>query len=136
MTPSTRPRYGLRALLFLAEQDPDQAVSVREIARQENISPDYLEHLLHTMKGAGLVESVRGAAGGFKLARPADEIKLKDVFTALGEKIYPVWCLTEGEACPRSGKCRSRPVWDRLGVMLEEFLSGTSLADAVSQRET
>ena len=132
MGPSTRARYGLRALLYLAEKEPGSAVPVREIAEQEAVSADYLEHLLHAMKGAGLVESVRGAAGGFRLAKPAGAIAIKDIFEALDERIVPVWCLKEGEACPRSDKCRSRPVWDRLGSLVETFLSDTSLADAIS----
>jgi Rrf2 family protein len=135
MRPSTRARYGLRALLYLAEKEPGSAVSVREIAEQENVSADYLEHLLHAMKGAGLVESVRGATGGFRLAKPAGAIALKDIFKALDEKVEPVWCLEKGEACPRSGQCKSRPVWDRLGSLVETFLSDTSLADAVSSGE-
>jgi Rrf2 family protein len=131
MRTSTRARYGLRALLYIAEQDPASVTSVRQIAEQENVSADYLEHLLHSLKAAGLVESVRGASGGFKLARPTSEITLKDVLNAVGEKIEPVWCLGEGERCPRSGKCRSKPVWDQFGELVDNFLSQTTLADAV-----
>jgi len=129
---STKARYGLRSLLYLAEREADEATSVREIAEQENISPDYLEHLLHSMKNAGLVESVRGAAGGFRLAKKADKIFLKDIFSSLDEKILPVWCLGEGEPCPRNDSCRSRAVWDELGELIDKFLSTTSLAKAVS----
>ena len=132
MKASTRARYGLRALLYLAEQGRGKPVSVREISEKESVSADYLEHLLHTMKTAGLVESVRGAAGGFRLAKPADEISLRDVFASLGEEISPVWCLGPGEKCPREGGCRSRPMWDRLAGLIDEFLSGTTIADALS----
>lgn len=131
---STRARYGLRALIFLAQQKPDNTVSVREIGENENISVDYLEHLLHAMKQADLVESVRGAAGGFKLAKPAGKIALKDLFNALDEKIQPVWCLNEGETCPRMDQCLSRTIWDKFGSLVEEFLSGTTLADVTPAR--
>lgn len=131
MRASTRARYSLRAMLYLAEQDPARAVSVREIAENENISADYLEHLLHTLKGAGLVDSVRGAAGGFKLTKNAKEISIKDIFMALNEKIVPVWCLEVGEACPRAEKCKSRPTWNKLRDMVEDFLGETTLSDAV-----
>lgn len=127
---STRARYGLRALIFLAQQKPDDTVSVREIGENENVSVDYLEHLLHSMKQAGLVESQRGASGGFKLSKPPAQIVLRDVFDALGEKMRPVWCLNEAESCPRMDQCSSRAIWDKFGKLVEEFLASTSLADA------
>ena len=132
---STRARYGLRSLLYLAEQDSRSAISVKDIAKNENISPDYLEHLLYKMKNAGLVVSIRGASGGFKLAKETDKIFLKDVFSSLNEKILPIWCLEEGEACAREEKCRSRPMWDKLGNLIDNFLATTSLADAVSDMD-
>lgn len=132
MRASTRARYGLRALLYLAEQNPLEVISVRRIAEMENVSADYLEHLLHSIKKAGLVESIRGAAGGFRLARPTKEITLKDIFEALDERMDLVWCLGEGDNCPRSGECRSRPMWDRFGELVQKFLSDTTLADAVN----
>jgi Rrf2 family protein len=131
---STRARYGLRALIFLAQQNPGDTVSVREIGENENISVDYLEHLLHAMKQKGLVDSLRGASGGFKLARPAAEIALKDLFVALDEKIQPVWCLKEDETCPRMEQCSSRVIWDKFGKFVGDFLAGTTLADAAGPR--
>lgn len=132
MRASTKARYGLRALLYLAEQGPGRMVPVREISEKESVSADYLEHLLHTMKAAGLVESARGAAGGFRLAKAADEISLKDVFASLEERINPVWCIGPGERCPRERECRSRPMWDRFARIIEKFLSETTIADALS----
>jgi len=132
---STRARYGLRALIFLAQQEPGMTVSVREIARNEDISEDYLEHLLYAMKQAGLVESTRGAAGGFMLAAAARDITLKDVFEALGEGIEPVWCLQDGETCPRSKTCASRPVWNEFGRLVDGFLSAKSLAEVAAGRK-
>ncbi len=133
MGPSSRARYGLRALLYLGSQERGRAVPVREIAQKEAVSADYLEHLLHAMKAASLVESVRGASGGFRLAKSPEDIMLKDIFAALGERFSPVWCLKEDEYCPRQGECRSRPLWDKFGVVIDSFLSGTSLADALSE---
>jgi len=132
---STRARYGLRSLLYLAEQDPTRAVPVREIAEQEGVSGDYLEHLLHAMKNSNLVKSVRGAGGGFMLGKPADQINLKDLFSALDEKIEAVWCIEEGEICPRSDTCKSRPIWEKLRKLLYKFASDTSLADAVGSAD-
>jgi Rrf2 family protein len=128
---TTRTRYGLRSLFYLANQNHNRAVPVREIAKEEEVSADYLEHLLHALKGAGLVKSIRGATGGFKLAKPAEEITLKDVFKALGEKIEPVWCMNGDKVCHRAAHCNSRPVWKKLESLLEEFTSNTTLADTV-----
>jgi DNA-binding IscR family transcriptional regulator len=58
---------------------------------------------------------------------------LKDILEALGEKIEPVWCLHEGETCPRSESCGSRPVWDKFGRLVDGFLSSTSLAEAAGR---
>ena len=67
---------------------------------------------------------MRGAAGGFRLAKPADQIALKDVFEALGEKMQPVWCLNEDETCSRMDQCSSRAIWDKFGKLVGDFLAG------------
>ena len=80
---STKGRYGLRALIDLALYSESEAVSIQSIATRQNISDSYLEQLVRKLKSAGLVVSVRGAQGGYKLARPAGEISVGDVLRAL-----------------------------------------------------
>ena len=69
------------------------------------------------------------------LGKPANQISLKDVFSALDEKIETVWCIEEGEVCPRSDACKSRPIWEKLRKLLDEFASNTSLADTTATEE-
>ena len=133
MGPSTRARYGLRALIYICSKAKDKAVSVREISENEDVSADYLEHLLHAMKSAGLVKSIRGASGGFQLAKPPENIRLKEIFTSLDEKFDPVWCLREDEQCSRQEECLSRPLWRKFGVLIDKFLSETTLANAIGE---
>ena len=76
---STKGRYGLRALIDLALYSENETVSIQSIARRQNISDSYLEQLMRKLRSAGLIVSVRGAQGGYKLARPANEISVGDV---------------------------------------------------------
>ncbi|MBR2188952.1 MAG: Rrf2 family transcriptional regulator [Eubacterium sp.] len=89
---TTRGRYGLRALIDLAVHEEAGAVSAQSIAERQELSESYLEQLIRSMKKAGLVESVRGAGGGYHLARPASQISVGDVLRALEGSIDAVSC--------------------------------------------
>lgn len=89
---TTRGRYGLRAMIDLAVHDSEGAVSAQSIAERQDLSERYLEQLIRAMKKAGLVESIRGAGGGFRLARPAGQISVGDVLRALEGSIDAVSC--------------------------------------------
>ena len=80
---STKGRYGLRAMIDLALYSDEEAVSIQSISARQNISDNYLEQLVRKLKKEGLVVSVRGAQGGYRLAKPADEISVGDVLRAL-----------------------------------------------------
>ena len=99
---STKGRYGLRALIDLALYSEEDAVSIQSIAKRQNISDSYLEQLVRKLKHAGLVISVRGAQGGYKLAKPAEEISVGDVLRALEGSLEAVTCGGEN----RSSSCR------------------------------
>ena len=89
---STKGRYGLRALIDLALYSENETVSIQSIARRQNISDSYLEQLMRKLRSAGLIVSVRGAQGGYKLARPANEISVGDVLRALEGSLEAVTC--------------------------------------------
>ena len=89
---STKGRYGLRALIDLALYSENETVSIQSIARRQNISDSYLEQLMRKLRSAGLIVSVRGAQGGYKLARPANEISVGDVLRALEGSLEAVSC--------------------------------------------
>ena len=82
---STKGRYGLRALIDLALYSENETVSIASISARQNISESYLEQLIAKLRKAGLVTSVRGAGGGYKLAKPASEISVGDILRALEE---------------------------------------------------
>ena len=92
---STKGRYGLRAMIDLAQYSEQEAVSISSIAQRQNISESYLEQLVAKLKKSGLVMSTRGAQGGYRLARPADEISVGDVLRALEGGLNLVECLDE-----------------------------------------
>ena len=89
---STKGRYGLRALIDLAVYCEEEAVSIQSIAKRQNISDRYLEQLMGKLKRAGLVTSVRGAGGGYRLARPSGKISVGDALRALEGNLDAVTC--------------------------------------------
>ena len=95
---STKGRYGLRAMIDLASHEEEGAVSIASISERQNISESYLEQLVRPLRKAGFIESVRGAGGGYVLAKPADSISVGDVLRVLG-------------ADSRQSRARSMKAW-------------------------
>ena len=104
---STKGRYGLRALIDLALYSENETVSIASISARQNISESYLEQLIAKLRKAGLVTSVRGAGGGYKLALPASEISVGDILRALEGSLDAVNCpgLEEESSCGGSEFC-------------------------------
>ena len=122
---STRVRYGLRAMVELAKKCDQGPVSLRELAEKQQISPKYLEQMAAALKIAGLVESTRGAEGGYRLARPADEITAWDVYRVLDIASTPTDCLNHH--CSREKICACRELWDDLSRSIAEILKSSTL---------
>lgn len=131
---STRGRYGVRAMLELAMNSGKGPVPLRDLALRQEISAKYLEQLLIPLKGAGLVKSVRGARGGYMLARDPEEISLYDIVRSLEGPLAPVECVQDPKYCDRVGGCTVHMVWGEMGDMLVNFLSNLSLADMVERQ--
>ena len=110
---STKGRYGLRALIDLALYSENETASIASISARQHISESYLEQLIGKLRKAGLVVSVRGAGGGYKLAKPAEEISVGDILRALEGNLDPVECpgLKEESACDSSEFCVTKYVW-------------------------
>lgn len=132
---STRFRYGSRAMAELARLPPRQAISVREIARRERLSPKYLEQIMARLKAAGLARSVRGVRGGYELARPPGSIRLSEVFQALEGSMAPVECLEHPELCSMQRTCPTRRTWLKLAEAIAGVLNTTRVADLVAPRK-
>lgn len=131
---STRGQYAVRAMLVLTIRHSEAPIALRRIAELEDISAQYLEQIFVDLRQAKLVEGVRGASGGYRLARPADQITAGDILRAAEGPIAPVECVrhTEPELCDRVNVCITRDLWIRLRDSMSAVLDTTSLADMVA----
>jgi len=132
---STRTRYGTRALLDLALHNDEGLVSLKDIAQRQEISLQYLEHLITPLLTAGIVRSTRGSKGGVSLARPTQQIKLQEVFRILEGSIAPVECVDNPRVCPRSESCVTRDIWGELKKAMDGVLESTTLQDLVERQK-
>ncbi len=126
---STKVRYGMRAMAELARQSNGSPVMLRTIAERQNLPEKYLEHLFTSLRTAGLVASERGARGGYRLARPADQITALDVYTALEGDLELIACAEHPDRCPYREDCVTADLWRELGVALREVLAKKNLKD-------
>ena len=130
---SSRTRYGMRAILELALEYGNAPLQIKTIAEREDISNKYLEQLIAMLKSSGLVRSVRGPKGGYMLAKPPADIKLKEVFTTLEGPMVPAECLEHPEYCPRCTDCATRQIWQELQNAIFGVLESVTLADLVER---
>ena len=131
---STKGRYGLRALIDLALYGEEEAVSIQSISARQQISDSYLEQLVRKLKKAGLVTSVRGAQGGYRLAKPAGEISVGDVLRALEGSMKVVDCPENGEACTNYDSCVTKYVWRRINDSINRTVDGMTLEEIITGR--
>ena len=130
---STRSRYGLRAVYDLA-LNRDGPVAVKVIAQRQDISEAYLEQLFASLKRAKLVKSLRGAQGGYQLARPPEEISIGEVLRALEGSTSIADCVGH-EGCGNSCTCPSHPVFAQIQRAIDQVLDGMTLMDMVEQNQ-
>lgn len=132
---STRARYGTRALLDLAIQGSGEPVSLKDIAKRQQISLQYLEHLMTPLITAGMVRSVRGPKGGVLLAKLPEQITLSEIIQLLEGSIAPVDCVDNPKLCPRSGLCVTRDIWDEVKKAMEGVLETTTLQNMIERQQ-
>jgi len=126
---STRTRYGVRALVDIALHNSEGPVQLKDIAEREEISDKYLEHLMSILKGAGFVRSVRGAHGGYLLAKRAAEVNLCEVVYVLEGSLAPAECVADAEVCHRSSFCVTRDVWGEVQQVINNVLKSITLEE-------
>ena len=131
---STKGRYSVTALYELALHYGEGVVPLKTIAKTRQLSENYLEQLMVPLKRAGLVESVRGAQGGYMLALPPEEVTIGRIITAVEGPIALVDCLltsaeAEGQSCVRAGSCVTRRIWEEVRDSINAVLNNISLAD-------
>ncbi|MBA7523650.1 HTH-type transcriptional regulator CymR [subsurface metagenome] len=132
---STKGRYGTRALLELAMHYGEGPILLKDIAQRQQISLRYLEHLISPLVAGVIVRSIRGAGGGFLLARPPEEIKLSEVVQLLEGPTAPVECVDNPAICERSNLCVTRDIWSELKVAMDGVLEDTTLQDLVDRQQ-
>jgi len=131
---STRGRYGTRAMLDVALHYTEGRVHLKDIARRQQVSKKYLEHLISRLQTAGLLRSTRGTRAEISLARPPSEIRLSEIFQTLEGPIALLDCVDNPERCPRSSTCATRDIWMQMGQLLSAFLESKTLEDLCRQQ--
>jgi len=130
---STRTRYGIRAILELAESHGQKPLQLKIIAQQQDISVKYLEQIMAMLKSGGFVRSVRGAKGGYVIAKAANQIKLSDVFDCLEGRVTTVECVENEDYCARTADCMARQLWLQVEEAIRDVLQSMTLQDLVDK---
>lgn len=133
---TTKGRYAVAALADIAALGEDGPVALPDVALRQAISVGYLEQLFGKLRRAGLVESARGVAGGYFLARPASAIRIADIVAAVDEEIRTTGCAPGSSVgCQgKSARCLTHDLWDELGRHIEIFLNTATLEDVIERR--
>ncbi len=130
---SSQEEYGLRCLIQVARAPGPAPLTIHQIAEAEGLSPEYSAKLMRLLRQRRFVTSTRGAAGGYRLSRPAGEIQVWEVLEALGGPVFSEeFCDSHPgqlDACVHTGDCSIRPLWRAIEGTLERLLRSVSLAD-------
>jgi len=132
---STRSRYGTRAMIDIALHADSNDTQLKDISARQAISAKYLDHLLSSLRKAGLIRSTRSRQTGYSLSRPAAQITLKDIVLVLEGSLAPVDCVDNPETCPQVRTCCSRDVWKKLKKEMEKVLASVTLQDLVQSKK-
>ena len=132
---STKGRYAVMAMADLARRSIRGPVTLADIASRQSISLSYLEQLFARLRKAELVDSVRGPGGGYSLARPAENIRVIDIMSAVDESVDITRCEGEARGCIENGRrCITHDLWDELSRHIYLFLGSVTLEDVIAGR--
>lgn len=133
---STRGRYGLKAMFQLALHYGDGPIPLNQIAEKQGLSENYLEQLFSTLKKEGLLNSVRGAQGGYMLSRKPEEITVGNILRALEGNMAPADCVMDDNSdCSRDDSCVTRLVWIKIKDSIDEVIDSITLQDMVEDED-
>ena len=132
----TKGRYAVMAMVDLAIHSAGKPVALAGIAERQEISLSYLEQLFGKLRRSALVKSARGPGGGYRLARPASDIRVSDIVVAVDEPLSATRCRPgSATGCLSDrGRCLTHDLWEELGNQIHQYLSSVSLADVVNKR--
>ncbi len=130
MMVSTKGRYALTVLVDLARYQEDGYVSLADIAERESLSMKYLESIISTLNKGGMLQSLRGKNGGYRLARDPEDYSMNEVLTLTEGTLAPVNCIMQdGVKCDKAATCSTLPLWAGLDKVIEQYLSKITLKD-------
>lgn len=130
---STKGRYGVKAMFELALHHGGEPVSIKTIADKQNISDYYLEQLFGNLRKAGLIKSIRGAQGGYVLAKLPSQITVADILNVLEGPIEISECITDDEmGCSRMNYCATRLLWIKISDSVNQVINSITLQDMIN----
>jgi Rrf2 family transcriptional regulator, cysteine metabolism repressor len=136
MKVSTRGEYGVRAMVALAHNYGNGPMSIAAVSKASSVPTAYLEQLIGPLRRAGLVESKRGAQGGYQLSRPPELVRVGEVYRVMEGPVAPMECVSEDvseQTCPLIDGCETRPVWLRMREAIVDAIDSITLADLIKQ---
>ncbi|MFW5754857.1 MAG: RrF2 family transcriptional regulator [Marinilabiliaceae bacterium] len=131
---NTKTRYGLRAMLEIARDSNARGILQKEIASRQGISNKYLDHIIYSLKEAGLITNVKGKKSGYILSRPASDITILDIHNAFERGICVIDCLMLNYHCERENICSARQFWSGLNKVVADYFRSTTLEDLFNQQ--
>jgi Rrf2 family iron-sulfur cluster assembly transcriptional regulator len=131
---TTKGRYAVTAMLDVAMHSRERPVALADVSERQHLSLSYLEQLFSRLRRRGLVKSVRGPGGGYRLGRGAEEITVADIILAVDEPVDVTRCGGKGN-CHRNSRCLTHDLWTELSNKLQDFLSARTLADVLHRHQ-
>lgn len=131
---STKGRYSLRLMLDLAENNKGQYIPLKEISERQGITIKYLEQIVSLLSRAGLISSVRGSSGGYKLSRLPSEYSVGEILRVSEGSLAPVACLdVSPNSCSRYNECKTIHFWEKLDSTINNFVDNVTLEDLLNK---
>ena len=126
---STKGRYALRVMIDLALNSNENFIALKEIAKRQDITVKYLEQIVALLNKAGFLETARGNAGGYKLAKEPKDYIVGDILRATEGDLAPIFCLTEDGVCQRKQICKTYSFWKGLDDVINDYINSKTLED-------
>ena len=134
MIVSTKGRYALRVMVRFAQLGREEYIPLKEIAEKEGISQKYLESIMTVLSKAGFLDALHGKGGGYRLNREPKDYTVGSILKLTEGSLNAVSCTTQGAAaCSRTECCETKPMWDKLDKMIDEFFEGITIADLLKE---
>ena len=130
---STKGRYALRLMLYLAMNSAGGFISLKAVAQRQGISDKYLEQITHQLSRAGLLQSARGAQGGYRLARQPEDYSVGEILRIVEGSLAPVSCLDCATPCDKIDSCLTIGLYKKIQDAVDGVVDHTSLADIINE---